>query len=136
MTTPTAIVTGASVGFGRAVARDLAGAGWDLVVDARTAPDLDAVATDLRAAGATVTAIAGDVADAAHRQALVGVDQQRLVHAGRLHPQRLPRLAEDELPAQGRALQHVERAEGGIPRRQGRQGAGRRGRRIAAPRCG
>jgi len=68
---PVAIVTGASKGFGRAVARDLAASGWNLVIDARHADPLGEVAAELRDAGAAVSAHAGDVADAAHRRALV-----------------------------------------------------------------
>lgn len=68
---PTAIITGASRGLGLELARALAERGWDLVVDARGAAALDAAARRLRAAGArSVTAIAGDVADAAHRSQL------------------------------------------------------------------
>jgi NAD(P)-dependent dehydrogenase (short-subunit alcohol dehydrogenase family) len=67
-----AIITGASKGFGRALALDLAADGWALVVDARDAAALDATAGELRAAGADVRAIAGDVNDPAHREALVG----------------------------------------------------------------
>jgi NAD(P)-dependent dehydrogenase (short-subunit alcohol dehydrogenase family) len=66
-----ALITGASRGFGRAIAFDLAAEGWDLVIDARGAPALADVAAGLRAAGARVEAIPGDVADADHRAALV-----------------------------------------------------------------
>jgi NAD(P)-dependent dehydrogenase (short-subunit alcohol dehydrogenase family) len=71
-----AIVTGASRGLGLALARALAGRGWRLIVDARGAEALDAAAAGL--AGAT--AIPGDVADAAHRRALVAAAEE----AGRL----------------------------------------------------
>ena len=63
---PVAIVTGASRGLGRALAAGLAGAGWRLVVDARGAQPLATVAAELDA-----VAVAGDVADPAHRAALV-----------------------------------------------------------------
>jgi NAD(P)-dependent dehydrogenase (short-subunit alcohol dehydrogenase family) len=66
-----AIITGASKGFGRALATDLARDGWDLVIDARRADELAAAATDLRSFRTTVHAIPGDVADAAHRDDLV-----------------------------------------------------------------
>ena len=65
---PTAIITGASRGLGLALARALAAEGYRLVVDARHVGDLEAAARDL---GADVAAIAGDVADPAHRAALV-----------------------------------------------------------------
>ena len=65
-----AIVTGASRGLGRALARALAERGWSLVIDARGEPALTAVADEL-AEVTKVTAVAGDVADGAHRQALV-----------------------------------------------------------------
>jgi NAD(P)-dependent dehydrogenase (short-subunit alcohol dehydrogenase family) len=66
-----AIITGASKGFGRALATDLARDGWDLVIDARRAGELAEAAADLRRHGTTVHAIPGDVTDAAHRNDLV-----------------------------------------------------------------
>jgi NAD(P)-dependent dehydrogenase (short-subunit alcohol dehydrogenase family) len=61
-----ALITGASRGFGRALASRLAADGWDLVLDARGADDLAVVADALGA-----RAIPGDVTDSAHRAALV-----------------------------------------------------------------
>ena len=66
-----ALITGASRGFGRAVATDLAADGWALVLDARGADDLADVAASLRHQGVMVRAIPGDVTDAAHRERLV-----------------------------------------------------------------
>jgi NAD(P)-dependent dehydrogenase (short-subunit alcohol dehydrogenase family) len=66
----TAIVTGASRGLGLALARALADRGWRLVIDARGASELEAARTEL-AERTEVVAIAGDVADASHRRALV-----------------------------------------------------------------
>ena len=62
---PLALVTGASRGLGRALARGLADDGWRLILDARTNADLEAVAADLK--NAVVAAIPGDVADPGHR---------------------------------------------------------------------
>jgi NAD(P)-dependent dehydrogenase (short-subunit alcohol dehydrogenase family) len=62
---PLAVLTGASRGLGRALARALHDEGWDLVLDAR---DGDALR---RSAPAGATTIAGDVTDPAHRAALV-----------------------------------------------------------------
>jgi NAD(P)-dependent dehydrogenase (short-subunit alcohol dehydrogenase family) len=65
--TKTAIITGASQGLGRALAANLADDGWRLVVDARTAEDLDKAA----ASWPDVTAIPGDITDPDHRRALI-----------------------------------------------------------------
>lgn len=67
----TAIVTGASRGLGLALARALARRGVRLVLDARGADALGAVRAEL-AELSEVVAVAGDVADAEHREALVG----------------------------------------------------------------
>ncbi|MEU0563910.1 SDR family oxidoreductase [Nonomuraea sp. NPDC005983] len=63
--TNTALITGASRGLGLALASSLAGAGWNLVLTARGAADLERVADELGA-----TAIPGDVTEAAHVQRL------------------------------------------------------------------
>jgi NAD(P)-dependent dehydrogenase (short-subunit alcohol dehydrogenase family) len=95
---PVAIVTGASRGFGRAVAVDLAKDGWRLVIDGRRAPLLDEAADGLEAMGAAVHPIAGDVTDPDHREALVasaaelgGLDLL-VNNASTLGPSPLPRL--------------------------------------------
>ena len=63
---PVALVTGASRGFGAAVAHELAGRGWTLVVTGRDAAALR------RAVGETpdVIQVPGDVADPVHQAAL------------------------------------------------------------------
>lgn len=71
-----AIVTGASKGFGRAVAFELARRGIALVIDARGTEALDAAAREL-AELVPVVAITGDVADAAHVHALVEGAEKR-----------------------------------------------------------
>ena len=65
------IVTGASSGIGRQVALDFAGRGASLVLAARRADRLDEVARACGAAGATVEAIVGDVADEGFVESLV-----------------------------------------------------------------
>ena len=67
--TKTAVITGASQGLGRALAEGLAHDGWQLVIDARTGPDLDRAAADLSRL-TKVTAIPGDVVDDDHRAEL------------------------------------------------------------------
>jgi NAD(P)-dependent dehydrogenase (short-subunit alcohol dehydrogenase family) len=96
----TAIVTGASRGLGRALALDLARDRWDLVIDARSAGVLQEVAREAQAAGATVRAFPGDIADPAHRRSLVEAAEERdgldllVVNAGTLGPSPLPSVAE------------------------------------------
>lgn len=64
----TAIITGASRGLGRTVADFLAAQGYDLVITSRGEEDLEAAARELRRYGGRVIALAGDVADPAHRR--------------------------------------------------------------------
>ncbi|MDG4862235.1 SDR family NAD(P)-dependent oxidoreductase [Streptomyces sp. T-3] len=68
---PVAIITGASKGFGRALAAALARRGWDLVLDARSAGPLEKTVQEIRGHGGRVTGLPGDVNDAGHRAALV-----------------------------------------------------------------
>jgi len=89
----TALITGASQGFGHALAVSLAEDGWRVVVDARHA-------TQLReAAGrhANIIAVPGDVTDEQHRAALVAAVGDRLdllvLNASTLGPTPLPALS-------------------------------------------
>jgi NAD(P)-dependent dehydrogenase (short-subunit alcohol dehydrogenase family) len=93
---PTALVTGASRGLGRALAADLAADGWRVVVDARHG---DALA-DAVAGLPDVVDVPGDVADPAHRATLAetvddlgGLDLL-VLNASLLGPSPQPRLAD------------------------------------------
>jgi NAD(P)-dependent dehydrogenase (short-subunit alcohol dehydrogenase family) len=99
---PNALITGASEGFGRAVARELAARDWRLLLTARRAEPLYAVASNLPDA----RAVPGDVTDAAHRAELAGaVSELGELHllvnnASTLGPSPLPGLGDfplDEL---------------------------------------
>ncbi len=91
-----AVVTGASRGLGRALARSLSDRGWRLVIDARGEPALLEVAGTL---GESVRAIPGDVADRDHRLAIaaavgrLGRLDLLVNNAGTLGPTPLPGLA-------------------------------------------
>ncbi len=104
MNNPTALITGASRGLGRALAAGLAREGFDLIIDARDPAALDASAGALRLAprpaaprpGRTVTAIPGDITDPAHRAALVAAARAAgstcsSTTRGRSAPARCPR---------------------------------------------
>src|SRR3954466_7947841 len=74
MTSPVAVITGASQGLGRALAHELASRGWSLVLDARHEAALADAVRQLP--GGPHPAIAGDVADPAHRRDLVEVSAE------------------------------------------------------------
>jgi hypothetical protein len=93
-----AVVTGASRGLGRALARALAEDGYRLVVDARNGDALRAAMAGLPA-GAVVSALAGDITDPAHRGDLrraadtLGGPDLLINNAGTLGPSPLPAIA-------------------------------------------
>lgn len=103
----TAVVTGASRGLGRVLATFLAGNGYELVVTARGADELEETATRLESEvdGALVHALAGDVTDPEHRHEvrdlvadLGGLDLL-VNNASTLGPSPLPALEEFPLDA-------------------------------------
>src|SRR5688572_15537745 len=61
LTGKTALVTGAGRGLGRSMAVALASAGADVVLAARTAADLDAVAGEISACGRSTLCVPADV---------------------------------------------------------------------------
>jgi NAD(P)-dependent dehydrogenase (short-subunit alcohol dehydrogenase family) len=93
---PVALVTGASRGFGNALAHDLGARGWHLVLDARSEDDLRDAARDVRDA----VVVAGDVTDPLHREAITAAVEvfgglDLLVNnASDLGPSPLPPLAD------------------------------------------
>jgi hypothetical protein len=91
-----ALVTGAGRGIGAGIAQAYAQAGADLVLVARTATDLDAVAASVRALGRTALAIPTDVTDVSQLAKIENGPPHRPGHAdlrngqGRLHPAHPP----------------------------------------------
>lgn len=69
---PTALITGASRGLGLAMARRLATDGWQLIITARNAEVLEDVRRQLNQYS-LVTAVAGDVSNGSHRQAVAAI---------------------------------------------------------------
>ena len=93
---PVALITGASRGLGRALARELGARGWSLVVDARGEPELFRLAEELDPT--RTVALAGDITEPAHRRALVeaaerlGGPDLLVNNASHLGPSPQPRL--------------------------------------------
>lgn len=80
MAKPVAVITGASKGIGRAIALRLAGQ-FDIVAVARSMPELESLAREVQARGASCRPIALDLTDAAAvRAALSDADAQVLVN--------------------------------------------------------
>ena len=92
---PTALITGASRGLGRATAEALAGRGWTLVVTARQAGDLTAAMRGLD----RVTVLPGDVTEPGHQAVLAAAAASAgrldllMNNASRLGPSPQPELA-------------------------------------------
>ena len=105
---PVAVLTGASQGLGRALARELAGRGWGLVLDARDPEPLARTLAEL--AGGPHRAVPGDVADPAHRARLaaeaaaLGGADALVNNASTLGRSPLPRLAELDADTYSRIL--------------------------------
>ncbi len=68
-----AVVTGAGKGIGRGIAVELARAGADLVISARTQSDLDSLALEIEALGVKVTKVVCDVTQTAQLEDLAEV---------------------------------------------------------------
>jgi NAD(P)-dependent dehydrogenase (short-subunit alcohol dehydrogenase family) len=109
---PTAIVTGASMGLGEALARGLASRGWNLVIDARGQEALEAVAESIRSGSpGSVQAVAGDVTDPDHIVSLLEAAAElgglELVvnNASSLGPSPLPALTEYPIAELAQVLQ-------------------------------
>jgi len=88
----TFILTGASLGIGRALARELSRSGVNLVLNARGRSELDLTAEECRRSGARADVVAGSAAQPETCRKLVGKAQRLgrfsgLIHAaGVLHP--------------------------------------------------
>ena len=75
--TPTAFITGASQGIGKATALLFAKNGYNLIITARTKDRLEAVAEEIRSPNRQVLAITTDVSDRSAVEALVNLGIER-----------------------------------------------------------
>ena len=95
---PVAIITGASRGFGRAMATDLAKDGWELVIDGRRAEALGRSRRRLAAWGTASGPSSAMSTDPDHRAALVAAAEELggvdllVNNASELGPSPLPNL--------------------------------------------
>jgi NAD(P)-dependent dehydrogenase (short-subunit alcohol dehydrogenase family) len=93
----TAIITGGSKGFGRALAAALADDGWTVVIDGR---DIDAVLATAAQLRGTVIPVPGDITDGTHRSQLIAAAQRTggldllVNNASTLGPTPMPPLAD------------------------------------------
>lgn len=74
---PTALITGASEGIGKATALLLAKNGYDLIITARTPDTLEAVAEEIRSLGREAIAITSDVSDRSAVESLINSSIER-----------------------------------------------------------
>jgi 3-oxoacyl-[acyl-carrier protein] reductase len=115
MTPPTALITGASRGIGRAIALRLAPE-YNIVAAARSASELESLAAEIRDARGTCTPLVLDVADgAAVASALSGVDADVVVNnagVGIIKPllETTPEEWHRQVDVNFNALYHVTRA--------------------------
>ena len=98
-----ALVTGGARGIGRACARALAGAGYDLVLVDLLVPEMERTAGEIRGLGREVMTCEADVASFARAQEVVADVRQRfgridflLNNAGKAMPKGILEIAEDE----------------------------------------
>ena len=75
---PVAVVTGASSGIGRAIARELADGGYAMALVARSAEGLEGALRDVERAGSRGVTLPTDVADAAQVEAAAVAAEQAL----------------------------------------------------------
>lgn len=93
---PVALVTGASLGLGRALTTELVQRGWSVVVDGRRAEILDELVREL--APGSVVVVPGDVTDPTHRTELLAAVQRHgrldllVNNASSLGPSPMPHL--------------------------------------------
>lgn len=94
-----AVITGASRGLGLALAKGLAGRGWDLIFDARSTDGLQLAVQEVsrEAPAQSIWGVAGDIVDRAHTDALREAVGERSINllinnAGTLGPTPLPAL--------------------------------------------
>jgi len=126
VTKPTALITGASRGIGRAIAFRLA-RDYDILAAARSEPELQSLAAEIRAGGGRCTPIVLDVTDAAAiSSALAGVQADVLVNnagVGIIKPllDTTPEEWHRQIDVNLNALYHVTRAvlPGMVERRRG-----------------
>src|SRR2546425_7016635 len=105
-----ALITGASRGLGYTLAEFLARQQWTLILTARHEKPLGAAAERLRAAGAMVTAVPGDVVRPRDRRAIAAAARRAgrldllVNNASELGPSPLPPLLEHPLPVLRRGV--------------------------------